>query len=282
LVVEDDGNVAEALVSVLRRRGYDVLVAHDGAEALDALGPGVDLVLLDVQLPDMDGFEVCQRIRQVSDVPVVMATARSGIPARVRGLELGADDYVTKPYDLRELLARIEAVLRRRARRDRDASQEPVEFGGLRVDVAAREVWLPDGTTAALTRKEFDLLVILVRHQGAVVPRQRLLHEVLGVGLGAVAGADAGGPHRDVAPEAGQPGPDQDGAQRRLPGRPRPGRGARFRTGRAGRGRPGESSRARPVAAPGPRIASDQRQAAQVSGGRPRRCRRSPGCAPRR
>jgi DNA-binding response OmpR family regulator len=113
LVVEDDDHVASALVSVLSRHGFETVRARDGQGALDALNPGTDMVLLDLTLPDMDGFEVCERIRRVSDAPVIMVTARSQLDARVRGLEMGADDYLVKPYDLRELLARIEAVFRR-------------------------------------------------------------------------------------------------------------------------------------------------------------------------
>jgi DNA-binding response OmpR family regulator len=181
LVVEDDRHVADALVSVLGRQGYEVAWAATGREALQRLDEQTDAVLLDLGLPDMDGFEVCQRIRQVSTVPLIMVTARSQLEARVRGLQLGADDYVTKPYDLREVLARIEAVLRRGARADGGVGESgPVTVGGLRVDVAGREVTAADGTTVPLTRKEFDLLSLLVRQRGVVVPRERILLEVWG------------------------------------------------------------------------------------------------------
>lgn len=182
LVVEDDEHVASALVSVLSRHGFDVARAPDGRGALDLLGPSTDVVLLDLGLPDMDGYEVCRRMRLVSDAPVIMVTARSEITARIHGLELGADDYVTKPYDLREVLARIEAVMRRRGAHGSDSAlpDEPVVVRGVGVDLEAREVRLEDGTPVPLTRKEFDVLALLVRHRGAVVGRERILAEVWG------------------------------------------------------------------------------------------------------
>ncbi|MGH8965659.1 MAG: response regulator transcription factor [Actinomycetes bacterium] len=113
LVVEDDDHVAGALVSVLGRHGYEVVRARDGASALQALSPGTDLVLLDLSLPDIDGFEVCRRIRRVSDTPIIMVTARTRLDARIRGLEMGADDYVTKPFSPQELGRRVQAALAR-------------------------------------------------------------------------------------------------------------------------------------------------------------------------
>jgi DNA-binding response OmpR family regulator len=182
LVVEDNEHVAGALVSVLGKHGYEVIRAADGASALDALNPRTDLVLLDLALPDMDGFEVCRRIRKVSDTPIIMVTARTQLEARVRGLELGADDYVTKPYDIREVLARIDAVLRRGRSREWDgrAHAGVVDAGGLSVDLAAREVRRADGDVIGLTRKEYDLLALLVRHRGTALSRERILREVWG------------------------------------------------------------------------------------------------------
>ncbi len=182
LVVEDNEHVAGALVSVLGRHGYEVVWAPDGGTALEALNPRTDLVLLDLTLPDMDGFEVCRRIRRVSDAPIIMVTARTQLDARIRGLELGADDYVTKPYDVREVLARIDAVLRRGRSREWDdrhhAAQVAVQ--GMHVDMAAREVRRPDGSPVLLTRKEYDLLAVLVRHRGRALTRERILREVWG------------------------------------------------------------------------------------------------------
>ncbi|MEL7978134.1 response regulator transcription factor [Isoptericola sp. F-RaC21] len=192
LVVEDDDHVAGALVSVLGRHGYEVVRARDGASALRELSPRTDMVLLDLSLPDIDGFEVCRRIRRVSDTPIIMVTARTRLDARIRGLELGADDYVTKPYDVREVLARIDAVMRRGRGREWDgaraeAADARVRVRGLVVDLARREVRRTTGAVAdaagavvELTRKEFDLLALLVRQQGSVLTRERILRDVWG------------------------------------------------------------------------------------------------------
>lgn len=183
LVVEDDEHVAAALASVLGKHGHQVVRARDGAGALGALNPRTDLVLLDLGLPDMDGFEVCRRIRRVSDVPIIMATARTELDARILGLDLGADDYVTKPYDVREVLARIDAVLRRGRAREWDGRPDVarVDLGaGLQIDLAAREVRGADGAVVTLARKEYDLLALLVRHRGTVLTRERILREVWG------------------------------------------------------------------------------------------------------
>jgi DNA-binding response OmpR family regulator len=182
LVVEDNEHVAGALVSVLGRHGYEVVWAADGGTALAELNPRTDLVLLDLALPDMDGFEVCRRIRRVSDAPIIMVTARTQLDARVRGLELGADDYVTKPYDVREVLARIDAVMRRGRSREWDDRHDAAQVAvrGVHVDLAAREVRGADGSVVPLTRKEYDLLALLVRHRGRALPRERILREVWG------------------------------------------------------------------------------------------------------
>jgi DNA-binding response OmpR family regulator len=182
LVVEDNEHVAGALVSVLGRHGYEVVWAADGGTALAELSPRTDLVLLDLALPDMDGFEVCRRIRRVSDAPIIMVTARTQLDARIRGLELGADDYVTKPYDVREVLARIDAVMRRGRSREWDDRHDAAQVAvrGVHVDLAAREVRGADGSVVPLTRKEYDLLALLVRHRGRALPRERILREVWG------------------------------------------------------------------------------------------------------
>jgi DNA-binding response OmpR family regulator len=180
LVVEDDDHVAGALVAVLSRHGFQAVRARDGRSALAALSPDTDMVLLDLSLPDMDGFEVCERIRKVSDAPVIMVTARSQLDARIQGLGLGADDYLVKPYDLRELLARIDAVFRRGRSREWDDRSESarVQVGPVCIDLAARQVRIGAGDVVALTRKEFDVIALLARHRGVALTRERILREV--------------------------------------------------------------------------------------------------------
>jgi DNA-binding response OmpR family regulator len=173
LVVEDEDAIADPLVAGLRREGYDVSRVATGEGALEA--SPADLVLLDLRLPDLDGFDVCRRLRERSRVPIIMVTARGEEADRVVGLELGADDYVVKPYGLRELIARIRAVTRR-APTLREAS-DVLRVGGLEVDERARRVTL-DGRALELTPKEFELLAELARDPGAAVSRQRLLAEV--------------------------------------------------------------------------------------------------------
>lgn len=180
LVVEDDDHVAGALVSVLTRHGFTTIRARDGRGALEALSPDIDMVLLDLGLPDMDGFEVCDRIRRVSDAPVIMVTARSQLDARIEGLGMGADDYLVKPYDLRELLARIDAVFRRGRAHEWD-DRVPVALvhvGEISIDLAAREVRIDGDAVVPLTRKEFDVIAVLARHRGVTLTRERIFREV--------------------------------------------------------------------------------------------------------
>ncbi|HEY6835370.1 MAG TPA: response regulator transcription factor [Gaiellaceae bacterium] len=172
LIVEDERPIAEPLAEGLRREGFDVEWAATGAAALEADEP--DVVLLDLRLPDMDGLDVCRSLRARSDVPIIIVTARGDEPDRVVGLELGADDYVVKPFGLRELIARIRAVTRRGRTAPADGS---VQVGELEVDPRARRVRL-DGRELDLTPKEFDVLAMLARDPGAVVSRRRLLDEV--------------------------------------------------------------------------------------------------------
>jgi DNA-binding response OmpR family regulator len=173
LIVEDENAIAAPLAEGLAREGFEVERAATGAAALEA--PAADLVLLDLRLPDMDGYEVCRRIRSRSDVPIIMVTARGEEIDRVVGLELGADDYIVKPFGFRELLARIRAVTRRTGiRRGR---REALRLGPLEVDERARLVRL-DGRELALTPKEFDLLAVLAEEPGAVVSRRELLERV--------------------------------------------------------------------------------------------------------
>jgi DNA-binding response OmpR family regulator len=173
LVVEDEDAIAVPLAEGLRREGFEVTRVATGGEALAAAEP--DLVLLDLRLPDIDGLTVCRELRARSDVPIIVVTAKGEEIDRVVGLELGADDYVVKPFGLRELIARIRAVSRRAGGRDEAPSSRVV--GELEVDVRARRALL-DGEEVQLTPKEFDLLTVLAREPGAVVSRQRLLEEV--------------------------------------------------------------------------------------------------------
>lgn len=173
LVVEDEDSIAEPLLEGLRTEGFEVTRVATGREALDA--PLVDLVLLDVRLPDLDGFTVCRELRARSDVPIIMVTAKGEEIDRVVGLELGADDYVVKPFGLRELVARIRAVSRRTS--GRPEARETLVAGDLEIDVPARRTTLA-GRELQLTLKEFDLLALLASEQGVVVDRQRILREV--------------------------------------------------------------------------------------------------------
>jgi DNA-binding response OmpR family regulator len=172
LIVEDEQPIAEPLAEGLRREGFEVEWAATGAAALEADEP--DVVLLDLRLPDMDGLDVCRTIRARSEVPIIIVSARGDEPDRVVGLELGADDYVVKPFGLRELIARIRAVTRRGKTTAADGA---VQVGELEVDPRARRVRL-GGRELDLTPKEFDVLAMLARDPGAVVSRRSLLDEV--------------------------------------------------------------------------------------------------------
>ncbi|HEY6891044.1 MAG TPA: response regulator transcription factor [Solirubrobacter sp.] len=184
LVVEDDDRVAGALCDLLGRHGFATARAAGVTQALAQLDDAVDLVLLDLMLPDGDGFDLCARIRASRDVPIVMTTARSDLRWRVHGLHLGADDYLVKPYDARELIARMLAVHRRVASVAR-AARPPaptddvrvLEVGGVRIDLGRREVTVAN-RPVALTRKELALLEVLAEHPGLVVRRERLLSRV--------------------------------------------------------------------------------------------------------
>jgi DNA-binding response OmpR family regulator len=180
LVVDDDVRLTELLRDYLEQNGANVTIAADGTkglEALDASGP-FDVVLLDVMMPGMDGLETCRRMRQRSQVPIVMLTAKGDEADRVAGLEIGADDYVPKPFSPRELLARIRAVLRRARPEPAAEGAEPLRLlvADLVIDTATREVYRA-GKRADLTGLEFDILLALARRPGRVIPRDRLLAE---------------------------------------------------------------------------------------------------------
>ncbi len=180
LLVEDEASIAEPFAKLLRREGFDAIVAGTAADALRfARDLQPDLVLLDLALPDGDGRDVCRTIRAESSIPVIMVTARGTETDRIVGLEIGADDYVVKPFSAAEVIARIRAVLRRTGQRDESAPAPtaPVTIHDLTVDLAARRVTLA-GTELDLSRKEFDLLAELVRHAGRVVTREDLMSRV--------------------------------------------------------------------------------------------------------
>jgi len=179
LVVEDEESFSDALSFMLRREGYEVGVAADGAAALDEFDRhGADLILLDLMLPGISGTEVCRTLRQKSAVPIIMVTAKDGEVDKVVGLELGADDYVTKPFSSRELVARIRAVLRRRGEPE-EMLPSTLEAGPVRIDVD-RHVVAVRGQTIAMPLKEFDLLELLVRNAGRVLTRGQIIDRVWG------------------------------------------------------------------------------------------------------
>ena len=179
LIVEDEPDLADPLAYLLRREGFEVEIAEDGGLALDAFtSRGADIVLLDLMLPGMPGTEVCRVIRQTSKVPIIMLTAKDSEVDIVVGLELGADDYITKPYSSRELLARIKAVLRRRIEVE-VFDDAIVEAGPVRMDVNRHSVTV-DGREVAMPLKEFELLEILLRNAGKVLTRGQLIDRVWG------------------------------------------------------------------------------------------------------
>jgi len=179
LVVEDEESFSEALSYMLRKEGYEVAVATNGPAALEEFDrSGADLVLLDLMLPGLSGTEVCRQLRQRSNVPVIMLTAKDAEVDKVVGLELGADDYVTKPFSSRELVARIRAVMRRGSDVD-ELVPGTIEAGPVRMDVE-RHVVTVDGQSAPMPLKEFDLLELLLRNAGRVLTRMQLIDRVWG------------------------------------------------------------------------------------------------------
>ncbi|MBF4765724.1 response regulator transcription factor [Nocardioides islandensis] len=183
LVVDDDPTVREVVVSYLRAAQHEVDEAADGESVAGLMRDRpADLVVLDLMLPGIDGLEVCRRLRQVSDVPVIMLTALGSETDRVVGLEQGADDYVTKPFSPRELVLRVESVLRRAGERT-TTEQGRLEDGDLVVDLARHEVTL-DGRVLSLTAREYDLLKFLLAHPGTAYSREELLQQVWGWSFG--------------------------------------------------------------------------------------------------
>ncbi len=180
LLVDDEDAVQKLLAYPLERDGFRVIQARDGEEALERFErEHVDLVVLDLMLPKLDGLEVCKRLRAGSAVPIIMLTARDDELDKVLGLELGADDYITKPFSIREFRSRVRALLRRAATARPDDPQEEIEANGLRIDLARREVIVHD-RAVQLTYVEFELLRTLASHAGRVYTREQLLQALWG------------------------------------------------------------------------------------------------------
>jgi DNA-binding response OmpR family regulator len=180
LVVEDEGSIASFVSLYLKNAGYTVRTAANGSEALAQVAAQMpNLIVLDLMLPDIDGIEVCKRIRQSSDVPILMLTARDEDVDKIIGLEVGADDYLTKPFNPRELVARVKSILRRATPERREKESAQIRHGDLHIDAGRREVKVGD-EEIQLAPKEFDLLWELLDHKGLVLTRDQLLERVWG------------------------------------------------------------------------------------------------------
>jgi len=180
LVVEDEASISSFISLYLKNSGYEVRSAATGAEAIQQLQAGpVSLILLDLMLPDMDGIDLARRLRQKWDVPILMLTARDEDVDKIIGLEVGADDYMTKPFNPRELVARVKAILRRSAPERREREEKVMRHGSLVIDAGRREVKVGE-TEVQLAPKEFDLLWELLDHKGLVLTRDQLLERVWG------------------------------------------------------------------------------------------------------
>jgi DNA-binding response OmpR family regulator len=179
LVVDDEAHIVELVALYLEREGFKVESASDGANAFEKISADEpSLVVLDIMLPEMDGFEVCRKTRAISEVPIIMLTARDEDFDKIVGLELGADDYLTKPFNPRELVARVKAILRR-ADRTKTVDDKPMQVGDVTLDPARREVTVA-AEPVKLRTKEFDLLRVFFEHQGIVLTREQLLNLVWG------------------------------------------------------------------------------------------------------
>jgi two-component system response regulator RegX3 len=181
LIVEDEASFSEALAFLLTKEGFETAVAEDGRQAINMFNAdGADLILLDLMIPEVSGVEVCRTIRTQSQVPIIMLTAKDAEIDKVVGLELGADDYVTKPYSSRELIARIKAVLRRGQSEDGSyQDQDLLEVGPIRLNIGKHQVFV-SGNPVALPLKEFELLEFLMRNSGRVLTRSQLIDRVWG------------------------------------------------------------------------------------------------------
>ena len=181
LIVEDEASFSEALAFLLTKEGFETAIAEDGRQAINMFNAdGADLILLDLMIPEVSGVEVCRTIRTQSQVPIIMLTAKDAEIDKVVGLELGADDYVTKPYSSRELIARIKAVLRRGITEDgSNQDQDLLEVGPIRLNIGKHQVFV-NGNPVALPLKEFELLEFLMRNSGRVLTRSQLIDRVWG------------------------------------------------------------------------------------------------------
>ena len=181
LIVEDEASFSEALAFLLTKEGFETAIAEDGRQAINMFNAdGADLILLDLMIPEVSGVEVCRTIRTQSQVPIIMLTAKDAEIDKVVGLELGADDYVTKPYSSRELIARIKAVLRRGQSEDGSTQdQDLLEVGPIRLNIGKHQVFV-GGNPVALPLKEFELLEFLMRNSGRVLTRSQLIDRVWG------------------------------------------------------------------------------------------------------
>ena len=183
LIVEDEKKIARFLELELKHEGYDVITAFDGRSGLDtALEENPDLLILDLMLPELSGIEVCRRLRHTSDVPIIMLTANDDVSDKVMGLDMGADDYVTKPFAIEELLARIRVALKKNRMRNVQAAPEEdhiLKAGCISIDTASWQVRVK-GEPVSLTKKEFDTLKYLMEHKGTAVTRDKLMNEVWG------------------------------------------------------------------------------------------------------
>ncbi len=179
LVVDDEKLIVKGIRFSLEQDGYEVDVAYDGEEALERFNESkYDIIMLDIMLPKLTGYEVCQQIRETSDVPIIMLTAKGEDMDKILGLDYGADDYITKPFNILEVKARIKAILRR-SRNEKKSTGEVIEKGELKIDVSNRRIYL-SGREVSLTAKEFDVLELLIKHPDKVYSREDLLNLVWG------------------------------------------------------------------------------------------------------
>ena len=176
LIIEDDSEIAMLERDYLEIEGFETTVIADGeAAAEEALRGGYDLLLLDLMLPGCNGYDICRRVRDRIDVPILMVTARTDSVDKIRGLGLGADDYIAKPFSVREVLARVRSVLRRTA--PQEGQSRAIAFEGLHMDLV-RKICTVDGTPLALTKKEFEILALLLSNRGRIFSREEILHQV--------------------------------------------------------------------------------------------------------
>lgn len=178
LIIEDEAKIARFLELELKHEGYEVLIAGDGRVGLEkALKEKVDLIILDIMLPGLSGIEVCRRVRQESNVPIIMLTAKDDVTDKVAGLDMGADDYMTKPFAIEELLARIRVALNRVRNMTREVNSDILQVGDLKLNLASRSAYYKDDELV-LTKKEFELLECLMKNKNIALTREQLLNKV--------------------------------------------------------------------------------------------------------